>query len=301
MSREDIAATEKLFAILSRGRLDGVFSLAAKLHPKLGGGAGSWSRTSAPKDISLELAEAEPIHLLGCDVRLGKVRVVPVDARAFLDAYEQRLAEANRIGEPVAFELNALPVSYEYVEWLPDDLRWERLSELCARQEGYVALSQVRWIGYTDDVFLAFIPAGKIEPVATDVYHLTHFPHADREDLIVLWLQTDRRGVISHETALYLHGLCDILPAHLHITVPSGWTPRDRTLAADVEIRYGDVPETDLRWLGPVPYTGPLRTVRDCIEVGVSPELIEQAVAEGIRRGLFTEADFPQYARAESA
>jgi predicted transcriptional regulator of viral defense system len=209
--------------------------------------------------------------------------------------------EANRVAHAVTLELQKLPVIVEYLEWLPPEARWKRLSELAVRQDGYITPSQARHVGYSDDVFLSLLPAGKIELGAADVYHLAHFPRAEREDLIVLWLQTDRRGIISHETALYLHDLCDILPSHLHVTVPPGWTPGDRNLAADVEIRHADVPEQDIRWLGPVPYTAPLRTVRDCIEVGVSPELIEQAIAEGIRRGLFTEADFPHLQRAESA
>jgi hypothetical protein len=54
---------------------------------------------------------------------------------------------------------------------------------------------------------------------------------------------------------------------------------------------HAEVGEDKIRWLGPVPYTAPLRTVRDCIATHVMPDLIEQAIAEGVHLGMFTEAD----------
>ncbi|MFS8067375.1 MAG: hypothetical protein ACMG6S_13525 [Byssovorax sp.] len=131
----------------------------------------------------------------------------------------------------------------------------------------------------------------KIEQTASDVFHLNHFPHSDHEQLIALWLQTDRRGVLSHDTALFLHEISDVFPRRRHITVPPGWEPGDRKLDANVVIHHGEVSEDEIRWLGPVPYTAPLRTVRDCIASHLSPDLIEQAIADGLRLGMFTEAD----------
>ena len=33
----------------------------------------------------------------------------------------------------------------------------------------------------------------------------------------------DRRGVLSHDTALDLYELCDINPARIHITIPTAY------------------------------------------------------------------------------
>lgn len=194
-----------------------------------------------------------------------------------------------------------LPMVEEPVEGLPEDLRWGRLSELAIRQDGYVALSQARRLGYTDELFLALIPDGKVEQVASDVFHLAHFPRSDHEELIVLWLQTDREGVISHDTALLLHELSDILPRRRHITVPTGWGPGDRQFGAKVVLHHAEVGEDEICWLGPVPYTAPLRTVCDCIASHLSPDLIEQAVAEGLQREMFTETDLPPGVRRGAA
>ena len=47
------------------------------------------------------------------------------------------------------------------------------------------------------------------------IYRLVHFPAGEHEELIELWLWTERTGLASHQTALALHGLSDALPAQL--------------------------------------------------------------------------------------
>ncbi len=93
---------------------------------------------------------------------------------------------------------------------------------------------------------------------------------------------------------MLLHELSDILPTRRHVTVPVGWSPPEgRILDPDVVLHRGEVPEEDLCWIGPVPFTAPLRTLRDAIAVSVSPDLIEQAIAGGLRRGMFRATDLP--------
>jgi hypothetical protein len=50
-----------------------------------------------------------------------------------------------------------------------------------------------------------------------------------------------------------------------------------------------------------VPYTAPLRTLRDCIASHLSPDLIEQAITDGLRRGMLMEADLPPDVRRGAA
>jgi hypothetical protein len=58
-----------------------------------------------------------------------------------------------------------------------------------------------------------------------------------------------------------------------------------------VLLTYSDVPAAERAWFGPVQATTPLRTVRDCIAQHVNPELVDQAIADGVRRRLFTRAE----------
>ena len=83
--------------------------------------------------------------------------------------------------------------------------------------------------------------------------------------------------------------------------VPVGFDPGPGRFDEGVELHYGEVAQDEKCWLGPVPYTSALRTLIDCIDVGVSPDLIEQAIEEGLERGLFTESQIPVTVRAKSA
>jgi predicted transcriptional regulator of viral defense system len=215
--------------------------------------------------------------------------------------YQRWIDKANSAGRAVPIRIKDLPVIEEYLDWLPEKSRWDRLCEIAAPQEGYCTLAQVRAAGYTDEIFEALRPQGKIERCSGDVYRLTQFPRPDYEGLVALWLQTDMKGVVSHDTALALHNLSDLLPMKRHITVPPEWRPGDRRFDADVRIHEGEISEAEITWLGPVPVTKPLRTLQDCIDADVSPDFIKQAVEDGIRRGLFTKNDISQRVHAASA
>ena len=44
-------------------------------------------------------------------------------------------------------------------------------------------------------------------------------------------------------------------------------------------------------WSGSVPVTSPARTVNDCAVAFLQPDLVRQALEQGLARGLFPEAD----------
>jgi len=48
------------------------------------------------------------------------------------------------------------------------------------------------------------------------------------------WLWSEQAGVISHQTALSLHGLSDVLPAQAHLTLPAAWSKRRFRVPPDV-------------------------------------------------------------------
>ena len=110
-------------------------------------------------------------------------------------------------------------------------------------------------------------------------------------ELVTAWLWSERAGVISHQTALALHGLSDALPAHVHLTLPSAWRRRRFRVPADVVLHYADVPPKDRTWFGAVPTTNPRRSLNDCACEGLSPELLRRAAQQALRRGLVAKAD----------
>lgn len=168
---------------------------------------------------------------------------------------------------------------------------WTNLYALAATQDGHFTTAQAGEAGYSRPLLAHHVKAGRFLRIQRGIYRLRDFPSTDHEDFVVAWLWSDRQGVISHETALLLHGLSDVLPARVDLTVPVSWSARRLKVPALVRLHHADVSEADRAWSGPVPVTTPLQTVVDCIEDHVQPDLVAQAVQDGLRRGLFTERE----------
>ena len=165
---------------------------------------------------------------------------------------------------------------------------WTTLYALAATQDGHFTTSQAADAGYSRPLLDHHVKAGRFLRILRGIYRLRDFPSADHEDLVVAWLWSDQQGVVSHETALLLHGLSDVLPDRVDLTVPAAWLARRLKVPPLVRLHHADVPVADRAWSGPIPVTSPLRTLADCVSDHVQPDLIAQAVRDGLRRGLFT-------------
>ena len=168
---------------------------------------------------------------------------------------------------------------------------WDRLFETAAAQEGYFTTSQAAEAGYSPQLLLKHLHAGRLVRTRRGIYRLVHFPAGEHEELVIIWLWSERGGVISHQTALRLHGLSDALPAHVHLTLPHDWRRRRFRVPAGVVLHHADVPAAERSWFGAVPATSPRRTLNDCAREGLSPELLRQAARQALRRGLVTRAE----------
>jgi len=165
---------------------------------------------------------------------------------------------------------------------------WNRLFETAASQDGLFTTQQAAEAGYSPQLLVHYLRAGKTSRVRRGIYRLVHFPAGEHEDLVAAWLWSEFVGVISHQTALALHGLSDALPAHVHLTLPQSWRRRRFRVPQGVVLHHADVPGEDRGWFGPVPLTNPRRSLSDCARGGLSPDLLRQAAQQALRRGLVT-------------
>lgn len=175
---------------------------------------------------------------------------------------------------------------------------WDRLYETAAGQSGYVTTKQAAAAGYSTHLLRKHIHAGRLTRPQRGIYRLVHFPAGEHEELVTAWLWTEHAGVISHQTALALHGLSDVLPAKVHVTLPDAWRKRRLRVPADVVLHHADVAPADRAWFSAVPITSPRRTLDDCARGGLSPELLRQAVQQALRRGLVTKPELAGVAAA---
>jgi predicted transcriptional regulator of viral defense system len=167
---------------------------------------------------------------------------------------------------------------------------WDALFDVAQAQSGYFTTRQAAAAGYSSQL-LAYLGSKKVARVRRGVYRLVHFPPSDHEELVVLWLWSEQAGVFSHETALALHDLSDVLPSKVRLTLPASWRRRRLRVPAGLVLHFADIGDFDRANFSAVPVTAPLRSLRDCIEAYVAPSHVRQAILQARRRGLITATD----------
>lgn len=168
---------------------------------------------------------------------------------------------------------------------------WNTLFSFAQEQEGLFTTQQAAAAGYSSPLLHKYLASGKVRRVRRGIYRLVHYPPGDHEGLVVYWLWAERAGVFSHLTALALLDLSDVLPAQVHLTLPASWNHRRLRVPAGLMLHYADVPDRDCMRHGPVPVTTPKRTLHDCIESDLAPDLLLQAVRQARRRGLLARTE----------
>lgn len=141
-------------------------------------------------------------------------------------------------------------------------------------------------------------PGGRYQRVRRGLYRLRHFPSSLHEHVVAAWLTLQNSpAIISHESALELYELSDVIPDAVHITLPRA--KRGQRPRPGVRFHTLEQPPTaeEVRRIAGVPVTSPERTIVDSLEAGSQPEQIELAVSQALKRGLTT----PRRLRAAAA
>ena len=175
-------------------------------------------------------------------------------------------------------------------EHAPSRPDWDRLYGVAAAQEGLFTTQDAADCGYSPQLLVHHVHGGRFARLRRGLYRLVHFPPSESEQLAEAWLWSEREGVISHQTALSRCELSDVLPAHIHLTLPSAWRRRRLRAPPLVRLHFGDLPPEDRAFFGAVPMTTTRRTLVDCAREHLEPDLLRQAATQALRRGLVTRA-----------
>jgi predicted transcriptional regulator of viral defense system len=178
---------------------------------------------------------------------------------------------------------------------------WDVLFESAAGQEGLFTVQQAATAGYSLQLLAHYVSTGRVVRVRRGVYRLVHFPAGEHEDLVAIWLWADQQGIFSHQTALALHGLSDVLPAKIHLTLPAAWRRRRFRTPPGVILHYADIADSERSWYGAVPITSPRQTLIDCAGAYFSSDLLHQAIEQALARGMLTTSDIVNIGRAAGA
>ncbi len=171
----------------------------------------------------------------------------------------------------------------------PQEQRAENLFEIADRQAGYFTAKQAREAGYNYRLQHYHREKGHWLLVGHGLFRLSRYPEGENEDLVRLSLWSRNRdgepqAVASHETALRLHGLSDLMPGKVHLSVPKGFR---KLPPKGVILHKSDLSDREVEAWNGFKVTTPLRTILDMVKSReTSPEHLESAVREAVARGL---------------
>jgi predicted transcriptional regulator of viral defense system len=181
---------------------------------------------------------------------------------------------------------------------MSDRVDHDGLYRLAESQAGYFTAEQALEAGMDRSTLIHHArPGGRYERVRRGLYRLRHFPSSPREHVVAAWLTLPSPAVVSHESALELYDLSDVIPNAVHITLPRA--KRGQRARAGVRFHMLTHPPgaDEIRRVDGVLATTPERTIVDSLEAGTQPEQIELAIQQALERGLTT----PRRLRAAAA
>jgi len=165
------------------------------------------------------------------------------------------------------------------------------LLAIASDQAGYFTASQACSVGYTYRQQHFHRERGNWLLIDHGLFRLRDYPHSRYEDLIhwVLWTRDGKgniQGVVSHETAISVYDLGDLLPAKIHLTVPPRF--RKKSARPSIVLHKAYLERSEVTRREGVPITSPLRTVVDLARVPLDPERLSAVVRDALQTGLIS-------------
>lgn len=95
----------------------------------------------------------------------------------------------------------------------------ERIQELLNKKNGIITTSEIEELGINSRILTRMIERGIIERVARGIYISVD----TIEDTYFTAQAICKKGIFSHETALYFHDLSDRTPIKFQLTIPTNY------------------------------------------------------------------------------
>lgn len=145
-------------------------------------------------------------------------------------------------------------------------------------------------------------PGGRYERVRRGLFRLRQFPSSPHEHVMAAWLPLREAGaVVSHESALELLDISDVIPHAVHLTLPRTERGQRRRDGIKLHFPRNHPAKNEIRQIHGLPVTSPERTIIDAIKSGTQPEQIEMAIRQAVERGMTTPRRLRSAASSSSA
>jgi len=171
------------------------------------------------------------------------------------------------------------------------------LFAIAAGQRGYFTASQARACGFMWNALTYHTQHGRFLRIRRGLYRLRDYPSSPREEIVAAWLAVGKDvTVVSHESALDLLGLSDVIPDAVHLTVPRARRHLPNLPGVIIHTTTRPLSLGDIAVRDGIRLTAAARTIVDAAAAGSAPEQIEKAVIQAVERGLATPPQLVQYA-----
>lgn len=172
------------------------------------------------------------------------------------------------------------------------------LFALASEQAGYFTSTQAHEHGYSTQLVGHHVAGGRFQRIRRGIYRLRDYPSSPREEVMAAWLAAGKdSAVVSHESALELLGLSDVVPATIHLLVPRGRRWVSPLPGVTVHTTTQPLAPEEIVTRQGMRLTAPMRTILDVAEAGTAPEQVILAVEQAWVRGLIVAAPLRQAAR----
>ena len=177
----------------------------------------------------------------------------------------------------------------------PDAVALNRVSY---GQDGYFTARQAREAGFSPQLLAHHVRSGRYERIRRGLYRLRGYPGSSHEEVRAKWLAVGtERAVVSHESALELHGLSDVLPNTVHLLVDRDERGIRRLQGVTLHTTTKALEPSEVVSRDGIRLTDPVRSILDAAGAGTAPEQIEMAVGQALNEGLMTRRSL--FARAD--
>jgi len=161
------------------------------------------------------------------------------------------------------------------------------LFDTASEHGGYFTAEQAGACGYGFALLSHHAKTGRFIRVRRGLYRLREYPSSPREDVLAAWIALGKDvAVVSHDSALDLLDLSDVIPDAAHLTVPRSRRNLPKLPGVKIHTTVRPFQPADLTYRDGMVVTSASRTILDAAEAGTAPDQIELAVVQAIRRGL---------------
>ncbi len=163
---------------------------------------------------------------------------------------------------------------------------WEKAIELATDQYGFITFEDLRGLGEDPVRLRQWVKRGGVERVGHGIYRFRQIPATTLDPYMLATLWPAGRGVLSHDTALELHELCDVNPDKIHISLPASYRYRPRRQGGgQYVVHHENFVGNDLTWHEGIRIVTPAIAISQAIDSRVPVHLVRQAIETAGRLG----------------